>query len=157
MMPAHSPVDVALAASPSLMTVSNNAVNYQFYDLGISTASTLTKAGSGTLEFTSPNNNFTGPVDIRAGVLVHRGGRQFWFLGNSDGHHNNGVFPTEHGSGGAAINAPISGSGTVEVSGAEGFWCSAARTPTPDSPPSAINVSSIIPPVRRWAMLRPVL
>jgi len=115
-----SPVDVILAVSPSLMTVSNNAVNYQFYDLGISTASTLTKAGSGTLEFTSPNNNFTGPIDIRAGVLSIGAGGSFGSLGTPTAITNNGVFRLNMASGGALISAPISGSGTVEVSGGGG-------------------------------------
>lgn len=115
-----SPVDVILAVSPSLMTVSNNAVNYQFYDLGISTASTLTKAGSGTLEFTSPNNNFTGPVDIRGGVLSIGAGGGFGSLGTPTFVTNNGMFRLNMASGGALVNAPISGAGAVEVSGGGG-------------------------------------
>jgi fibronectin-binding autotransporter adhesin len=114
-------VDVIQAISPSLMTVSNNAVNYQFYDLGISTASTLTKAGTGTLEFTSPNNNFTGPIDIRAGVLSIGAGGSFGSLGTPTAITNNGVFRLNMASGGALISAPISGSGTVEVSGGGGI------------------------------------
>ena len=116
-----SPVDVSVPVSPSLMTVSNNAVNYQFFDLGISTASTLTKAGTGTLEFTSPNNNFTGPIDIRAGVLSIGAGGSFGSLGTPTAITNNGVFRLNVSSGGAAINAPISGSGAVEVTGGGGI------------------------------------
>lgn len=112
-----SPVDVILAVSPSLMTVSNEVVNYQFYDLGISTVSTLTKAGAGTLEFTSPNNNFTGPIDIRGGVLSIGAGGNFGSLGTPTGITNNGVFRLNMASGGALISAPISGSGAVDVTG----------------------------------------
>ncbi|HXI71903.1 MAG TPA: autotransporter-associated beta strand repeat-containing protein [Verrucomicrobiae bacterium] len=115
-----SPVDVSLAISPSLMTVSNNAVNYQFYDLGISTFSTLTKQGPGTLEFTSPNNNFTGPIDIQAGVLSIGAGGGFGTLGTPVAITNNGVLRLNMASGGAGINAPISGVGTVEVMGGGG-------------------------------------
>ncbi len=110
-------VDVIQAVSPSLMTVSNEVLNYQFFGLGISTASTLTKAGAGTLEFTSPNNNFTGPIDIRAGVLSIGAGGNFGSFGNPTAITNNGVFRLNMASGGALISAPISGSGAVEVSG----------------------------------------
>ena len=112
-----SPVDVSLAVSPSLMMVSNNVVNYQFYDLGITTLSTLTKKGSGTLEFTSPANNFNGAVDIQAGVLSIGAGGSFGSLGAPTAITNNGVFRLNMSSGGAAVNVPISGSGSVEVLG----------------------------------------
>lgn len=108
-------VDVAIPISPSLMTVSNEVLNYQFYDLGISTASTLTKAGAGTLEFTSPNNNFTGPVDIRGGVLSIGAGGNFGSFGTPTAITNNGVFRLNLASGGALVSGPISGSGSVEV------------------------------------------
>lgn len=115
-----SPVDVSLTVSPSLMIVSNNAVNYQFYDLGISTFSTLIKQGSGTVEFTSPNNNFTGPIDLQAGVLSIGAGGGFGSLGAPAAITNNGVLRLNLASGGAGINAPISGSGAVEVLGGGG-------------------------------------
>lgn len=113
-------VDVSIPVSPSLMIVSNNVQNYQFYDLGISTSSTLTKAGSGTLEFTSANNNFTGPIDIRGGVLSVGAGGNFGSLGTPAAVTNNGVFRLNMASGGTLISAPITGSGSVEVIGGGG-------------------------------------
>ena len=55
-------VDVTISVSPSIMTVSNNVQNYQFYDLGISTASTLTKAGSGTLTLSGATSNCSAQI-----------------------------------------------------------------------------------------------
>jgi autotransporter-associated beta strand protein len=113
-------VDVTLAVSPSSMIVSNDTLNYQFYDLGISTTGPLTKAGAGTLEFTSPNNAFTGPIDIRAGVLSIGAGGNFGSLGSPSAITNNGVFRMNLASGGALISGPISGSGSIELTGGGG-------------------------------------
>jgi len=112
-----SPVDVSVAVSPSSLTISNVAHGYQFFDLGISTLGTFTKDGSGTAEFTSPNNNFSGPIDIRAGVLSVGAGGNFGTLGVPTAITNNGTFRLNLASGGIAVAAPISGSGSIDVMG----------------------------------------
>jgi autotransporter-associated beta strand protein len=105
------------AVIPNHMVVSNTAQPYLIYGEGISTFATLTKAGANVLTFTSPGNNFTGAVDIRAGTLSIGGGGGFGTLGAPLAVTNNGLLRVNLASGGITINAPISGSGAVEVTG----------------------------------------
>lgn len=108
---------VPAAVSPNNMTVSNTLQPYLFYGEGISTFGTLTKLGTNNLAFTSPGNNFLGPIDIQAGVLSVGAGGGFGVLGNPTAITNNGLLRVNLASGGIAINAPISGSGSIEVTG----------------------------------------
>jgi len=111
---------VAATVNPNTMTVSNNSQSYTFYGESISTFATLTKAGTNVLAFTNPGNNFTGPVDIRAGTLSIGAGGSFGSIGAPSEITNNGLLKVNFSSGGTAIDAPISGSGAVEVTGGGG-------------------------------------
>ena len=102
---------------PNNVTVSNTLQPYLFYGEGISTFATLTKAGANNLVLTSPSNNFAGPIDIQAGVLSVGSGGGFGTLGTPTAITNNAVLRVNLASGGITINAPISGSGAVEVTG----------------------------------------
>ncbi|MGN6556304.1 MAG: beta strand repeat-containing protein, partial [Verrucomicrobiota bacterium] len=103
---------------PNSVVVSNVSNPYTIYGDGISTAGKLTKQGAADLTFTSPSNNFTGTIDIQAGVLSIGAGGGFGALGAPTAITNNGTFRLNLSSGGIAVNAPISGSGAVEVLGA---------------------------------------
>ncbi|HYG23045.1 MAG TPA: autotransporter-associated beta strand repeat-containing protein [Verrucomicrobiae bacterium] len=108
---------VAATVQPQNMTVNNSAQPYVFYGEGISTLGTLTKSGPGTLSFTSPANQFNGPVDIRAGTLSIGVGGSFGSLGSPAIITNNGIFKVDLASGGITVDAEITGSGAVELAG----------------------------------------
>ena len=115
--------DVTVASSslfPSSMTVSNTSEQYIFDGsggtAGIVTAGTLTKMGTNALDFTSSGNNFSGPIDIRAGILSIGIGGSFGSLGTGP-ITNNGVLQVNMSGNGVALNAPISGSGSLQVMG----------------------------------------
>jgi autotransporter-associated beta strand protein len=113
-------ITVAEAVIPSTMTVSNTSLSYLFTGVfGISSSGTLTKAGANDLVFDNDGNTFTGPVDIRAGMLSIGNGTTTGSLGNPSSITNNGVFRVNKGVGGAGVtvNGPISGSGSVYVTG----------------------------------------
>ena len=108
---------VAVAVSPNSMTVSNTVNQYVFDFSGISTLGSLIKQGTNELDFTSPANNFNGPVTIQSGILSIGVGGSFGSLGNPSVITNNGVLRVNLSSGGLTLNGPISGSGSVEVMG----------------------------------------
>jgi autotransporter-associated beta strand protein len=115
--------DITIASStlfPSSMTVSNTSEQYIFDGaggtVGIVTAGTLTKMGTNELDFTSSGNNFSGPIDIRSGVLSAGIGGSFGSLGTGP-ITNNGVLQVNMSGNGVAFNAPISGSGSLQVIG----------------------------------------
>jgi autotransporter-associated beta strand protein len=102
---------------PNNVVVSNGVNDYTIIGDGISTAGTLTKQGAAVLVFTSPSNSFTGPIDIQAGTLSVGSGGAFGALGAPTAVTNNGTFRLNLGTGGLTVNAPVSGSGAVEVLG----------------------------------------
>jgi fibronectin-binding autotransporter adhesin len=110
-------INIVAAVAPNSMTVNNTSEQYIFDGAGISTPSSLTKAGSNELDFTSPGNNFTGPVSIQAGILSIGVGGSFGSLGNPSSITNNGVLQVNMSANGAAFNAPISGSGSINITG----------------------------------------
>lgn len=114
---ANSLVDVAVAVGPGSMTVSNTAQAYQFYDLGITTTGTLTKKGSNMLILANPGNGFNGPIDIEAGTLSIGAGGSFGSLGVPTSITNNGVFQVNMTGGGLGFSSPMSGSGSVVLTG----------------------------------------
>jgi fibronectin-binding autotransporter adhesin len=108
---------IPAAVIPNNMTVNNTLQPYLFYGEGITTFATLTKLGTNNLAFTSPSNNFLGPIDLQAGVLSVGAGGSFGALGAPTAITNNGLLRVNLATGGITINAPISGSGAVEVTG----------------------------------------
>ena len=106
---------------PSSMTVSNNSAHYvfdapNFVTGGIITAGTLTKAGTGELDFSTSGNNFSGSIVIQAGTLSVGVGGGFGSLGTGP-ITNNGILQVNMSGNGVAFNAPISGSGSFQVTG----------------------------------------
>ncbi len=115
--------DITVANStlfPSSMIVSNTSQHYIFDGsggtAGIITSGTLTKMGTNELDFTSSGNNFSGPIDIRSGVLSVGIGGSFGSLGTGP-ITNNGVLQVNMSGNGIALNAPISGSGSLQIMG----------------------------------------
>jgi autotransporter-associated beta strand protein len=116
--------DITIANSslfPSSMTVSNNAAPYIFDAAspitgGVITSGLLTKAGTNELDFTSSGNNFSGPIVIQAGMISIGVGGGFGSLGTGP-ITNNGVLQVNMSGNGIALNAPISGSGSLRLAG----------------------------------------
>lgn len=111
-------IHFALNVAPGSITVNNTAQQYVIGDdstlFGIVTSGGLTKLGDGELDFFTPGNNISGPIDIRAGILSIG-------IGGSDGSlgtgsiTNNGVLQVNLDGGAVALNSPISGSGSLNV------------------------------------------
>jgi autotransporter-associated beta strand protein len=98
------------------MTVSNSSEQYIFDGSAITTTGTLIKDGTNELDFTSSGNNFSGPIIIKSGILSIGVGGSSGNLGIGP-ITNNGVLQVNKSSGGAAFNAPISGSGSLNIIG----------------------------------------
>lgn len=110
---------------PGAMTVNNTTKQYIFYgsspSTGIISSGTLTKAGTNELDFISSGNNFSGPIDIQAGILSVGNGGDYGSLVpgavTSNSITNNGVLRVNMDANAVAFNMPISGSGSFEVTG----------------------------------------
>jgi autotransporter-associated beta strand protein len=111
-------IDISTVLIPAGMTVSNDVNAYMFGGGGFAPTGTLTKKGANSLILTSPSNSITGPIDIQAGILSVGSGGGLATLGAPSAITNNGTFRLNMSSGGLAVNAPISGSGAVDVLGA---------------------------------------
>ena len=111
---------IVAPVTPNSMTVSNTSEQYVFdgsaITTGISTSGTLTKQGSNELDFTSSGNNFSGPIIIQSGILSVGNGGSFGSLGTGS-ITNNGILQVNMGANGWAFNAPISGSGSFNITG----------------------------------------
>ena len=117
-------VYVAEAVAPSSVTVNTEYNTYVFTgDFGITSGGTLTKSGATVVSFENVGNNFTGPVDIRGGTLSVGAGHTTGSIGTPTWMTNNGVFQVNMAAGGPAVtvNAPITGSGAVTVTGGGGI------------------------------------
>ena len=72
--------------------------------------------------FDNDGNNFTGPVDIKTGMLSIGNGAATGSLGNPTSVTNNGLLRVNKLNGGTiTINGPISGTGALEVTGGAPF------------------------------------
>jgi fibronectin-binding autotransporter adhesin len=109
-------INVVAAVTPNSMTVSNTIEQYVFDGSAITTAGSLTKMGTNELDFTSSGNNFSGPIAIQAGIVSIGVGGSSGNLGTGP-ITNNGVLQVNKSSGGAAFNAPISGTGSLNITG----------------------------------------
>jgi hypothetical protein len=114
-------IDIAFQVTPSSMTV-NNTINHYVFDgsssgIGITAYGTLTKTGTNELDFTSSGNDFMGPVNIQSGILSIGVGGSFGSLGSPSSITNNGVLQVNMDDNGAAFNSPISGSGSLNITG----------------------------------------
>jgi fibronectin-binding autotransporter adhesin len=103
------------------MTVSNTSEHYIFdgslSTVGIATSGPLTKMGTNELDFTSSGNDFTGPVTIQAGILSIGVGGSFGYLGAPSSITNNGILQVNLAANGMGFNTPISGSGSLNITG----------------------------------------
>lgn len=112
---------IVAPVTPNSMVVSNTANHYIFdgssSSVGITTSGALTKMGTNELDFTSSGNDFSGPVIIQAGTLSIGVGGSFGSLGAPSSITNNGVLQVNLSANGAAFNAPISGSGSLNITG----------------------------------------
>jgi autotransporter-associated beta strand protein len=112
---------IVAPVTPNSMVVNNTNKQYIFdgssSTVGISTSGALTKMGTGELDFTSSGNNFTGPVIIQAGTLSIGVGGSFGYLGAPSLITNNGVLQVNMSANGQAFNSPISGSGSINITG----------------------------------------
>lgn len=112
---------IVAAVTPNSMVVSNT-INHYVFDgsastVGISTSGALTKMGTNELDFTSSGNNFSGPVIIQAGTLSIGVGGSFGYLGAPSFITNNGVLQVNLAANGEAFNTPISGLGSLNITG----------------------------------------
>ncbi len=116
-------IHFVLNVAPGSMTVSNTAKQYTIGDdstsFGIITPGSLTKLGTNELDFFTAGNNISGPIDIRSGILSIG-------IGGSDGSlgtgsiTNNGILQVNLDGGAVALNSPISGSGSLNVTDSGG-------------------------------------
>ncbi len=108
--------------APSSIIVSNTAKQYTFGVLaaptqpGIVTAGGLTKKGANELVFATTGHNISGPIDIQAGTLTIGAGASAGSLGTGS-ITNNGLLKVNMSGSAVAFNAPISGSGALEITG----------------------------------------
>jgi fibronectin-binding autotransporter adhesin len=118
-------INIVLQVTPSSMTV-NNTTNHYVFDgsssgIGITSYGTLTKMGTNELDFTSSGNDFMGPVNIQSGILSIGVGGSFGYLGSPSSITNNGVLQVNLDANGQLFNAPISGSGSLNITGGGAF------------------------------------
>jgi fibronectin-binding autotransporter adhesin len=103
---------------PNSMTVSNNSQSYTFYGSGISTSGSLIKRGTNDLVFINGGGNaFNGPITIQAGVLSIGNGLPLGGTLGTGTITNNGVLRVNMSQPAVAFNAPIRGSGSLEIMG----------------------------------------
>ena len=116
---------IVAQVTPNSMTVNNTSKQYIFdgssSSVGISTSGTLIKQGASELDFTSSGNNFSGPVVIQSGTLSIGVGGSFGYLGNPSSITNNGVLQVNLGANGQAFSGPISGTGSLNITGGGAF------------------------------------
>jgi fibronectin-binding autotransporter adhesin len=105
---------VTAPVTPNSMTVSNTANYYIFDGSAITTSGALIKDGTNELDFTSSGNNFSGQIFIKAGILSIGNGGSTGSLGTGP-ITNNGVLQVNLSAGGVGFNAPISGSGSLNI------------------------------------------
>jgi autotransporter-associated beta strand protein len=101
---------------PAAMTVNTSAKQYVFDGEGIACRGTLTKQGSTELDLLSGANNFSGPIIIQSGTLSLGNGGVSGSLGTGP-ITNNGTLQVNMLANAVALNAPISGSGSLVITG----------------------------------------
>ena len=109
-------INVTAPVTPNSMTVSNSSKQYIFDGSAITTSATLTKDGTNELDFTSSGNNLSGQIVIKSGILSIGVGGSSGSLGTGP-ITNNGVLQVNMAANGVAFNAPISGSGSLNITG----------------------------------------
>ena len=120
-----NPINFVANAAPSSITISNTVNQYVFGVLalgtppGIVTAGGLTKLGTNEVDFVTSGNNIGGLINIQAGILSIGNGAAGGSLGTGP-ITNNGILRVNMDANGVAFNAPISGSGSLEITG-DGF------------------------------------
>ena len=141
-------IAIAAAVYPGSMTV-NNATNHYIFDgAGITCSGSLTKLGTNEVDFTSTNNNFTGPVTISSGILSIGNGGNTGSLGSPSAMTNNGVFQVNMTTNTVVLNCSVTGSGSVVVTNSGGSGTSILQLsgtnsytgPTTISDGTAINL-----------------
>lgn len=129
-----STVNLTTTLTPSTLLVTNNSLTYTFNGSGSLSGAIvggLNKQGSGALILDeSPNDNFTGGVNIGGGTLQ---------IGNNDGNGslgnlqstiitNNGALVFDRNNSSLVISNVISGAGTVANNGSGTVTFAAANT-----------------------------
>jgi fibronectin-binding autotransporter adhesin len=110
-------INVAQPVAPGSVTINNNTNYYTFGGFGIAMAGSFTKTGTNEVDLISTSNNLTGPVTIQAGVLSLGNGGITTSLGTPSSITNNGILQVNELANGVAFNSPISGSGSLNITG----------------------------------------
>jgi fibronectin-binding autotransporter adhesin len=119
--------DASGSVSPASITV-NASKNYTFGGLSKITGITgLTKSGSGTLILANPNNDFTGPIVINAGILQVGDGPSFGTSIGTGAITNNSQLIFNQPDSPILSNA-ISGTGSLEQKGSGTLTLSGSNT-----------------------------
>jgi autotransporter-associated beta strand protein len=101
---------------PGSVTINNTANYYTFQGSGIAASGSLVKTGANEVDFANTGNAFSGPISIQGGILSIGNGGSTGSLGTGP-ITNNGVLQVNLSAGGVALNSPMSGSGSLNVTG----------------------------------------
>ena len=111
-------INFAVNVTPSSIVVSNSTEQYIFGVIGnapgIVMSGSFTKLGTNELDFATSGNNISGPITIQSGILSIGIGANTGSLGTGP-ITNNGVLQVNLDSGAVALNSPISGTGSLNV------------------------------------------
>jgi autotransporter-associated beta strand protein len=119
-IPAHSTVNLTIAATNGTLTVSNSGNNYTFTGTGkLSGAGSLTKLGAASLTLTeSGGDDFTGGITISGGTLQIGNGGTSGTLPAGNVSTDTGTALVFNRSDNLAVSSIISGLGTITQNGA---------------------------------------
>lgn len=110
-------INVVQTIHPGSVTINNDTNYYTFSGSGIVMTGSFAKTGTNEADLTSAANNITGPLTIESGILSFGNGGITTSLGTPVSITNNGILQVNLLSGGLPLNSPISGSGSLNITG----------------------------------------
>jgi len=110
-------INIAQTVAPGSITINNNTNYYTFGGFGIVMTGSFTKTGTNEVDLVSTSNNITGPLTIQAGILSLGNGGITASLGTPSSITNDGILQVNELNNGVALNSPISGPGSLNITG----------------------------------------